>query len=60
MNLAVREGGPDAPDLCQLEFKNAFGPKGLSEGGRRKVCTRRVGNLAASEVALDGPKKSFL
>lgn len=55
LNVTVREGGPDAPDLCQLEFRNAFGPKGLSEGGRGKV-----GALADSEGALDGPRKSSL
>lgn len=33
---AGREGGLDTPDLCQLAFRNAFEPKGLSEGGREK------------------------
>lgn len=30
------------------------------EGGRRKVCTRKVGAWADSEVAQDGPGKSSL
>lgn len=59
MNLIIREGGPDAPDPCQLEFRNAFGPKGLSGGGRRKVCTT-TGTLTDSEAALDGPRKFSL
>lgn len=27
-----REGGLDTPDLCQLAFRDAFEPKGLSKG----------------------------